>query len=313
LFVSQIANRLFGLLAAWVAGGMMAVYPFFVAYSMELYSETLFTFLLTAAILILFPYPDRAMPSFKASLIGGLLIGLSTLTRELGLMLLPAITLWFWFSQRRLAARWLIALWLVSSIVIGSWTTRNYLIWGKFILITSHTFTNVIHSLVNDHRYSLDGVTAEIPSVVPSTVDNPFAYLAGVDQVKQEEYARSLVLSYCKIQPTNCLTAWGKNLLKLVSPIIANRTGWIVWVTSLSHLFVYVLGVVGIIQFSRIPNKGPVFFLVCWFGLCLGINSIAHVEIRYRIPIVDPYLIILGSHPTAQFFHTQLSRLSRTP
>jgi hypothetical protein len=225
-------------------------------------------------------------------------------------MLLPAITLWFWFSQRRLGARWLIAIWLAASAVVGSWTARNYLIWHKFIPITTHTFTNVIHSLVNDHHYRLDGVQAEIPAIVPATVDNPFAYLAGVDQVAQEEYARSLALSYCSIQPMNCLTAWIKNFLKLVSPIIENRAGWIVAATSASHLFVYLLGVIGLIQISRTPNKSLVLFLLCWFGLSLSINSIAHVEIRYRIPIVDPYLIIVSSYPIVNLFQTLRSRTS---
>lgn len=302
LFISQIANRLFGYLASWIAGGMMAVYPFFIAYSIELYSETLFTFLVASAMLLLFPYPDRSSPSINVSFAGGLLIGLSALTRELGLMLLPAITLWFWFSQRRLWAGWLVVAWLAASLVVGSWTVRNYLTWNKLIPITTHTFTNVIHSLVDDHHYRLDGVQAEIPAIVPATVDNPFAYLAGVDQVAQEEYARSLALSYCSIKPMNCLTAWSKNFLKLVSPIIENRAGWIVVATSASHLSVYLLGVIGLIQIGRTSNKSLVFFLLCWFGLCLSLNSIAHVEIRYRIPLVDPYLIVMGSYPMANLF-----------
>jgi|GEM_PF-5217609 len=297
LFISQIANRLFGYLAAWIAGGMMAIYPFFVAYSIELYSETLFTFLLSAAAWLLFPYPDRTMPTIRVSIAGGMLVGLSGLTREIGLFLLPALTLWFWFSQKKILAQWLIITWLAAGLVVGMWTLRNYLTWGKFILITTHTFTNMIHSIVNENHYYLDGASAKIPDIVPPTVENPFAYLGQVDQIAQEQYSRDLVFSYCSVRPANCVIVWARNLAKLISPVIEGKPIGVVLITSIAHLTVYFLGTWGLFKMSQTKEYSVVFFLLSWFAICLIVNAIAHAEIRYRLPVVDPYLMIMASYP----------------
>ncbi len=296
LIFSQMAQRFFGSLAAWVTGGLMSIYPFFLIFSIELYSETLFTFLLACAMWFTLPFPDHAPLSIRRALLGGVVIGLSALTREVGLLVLPTFTIWHWFSQKRLWSRGLLILWLSALSVIGIWTVRNYLVWQRFIPLTTHTFANVIHGLVDDYGYYLDGASGVIPADVPPQTANPYAWLGEFNQVEQEEYSRQLVLSFCSHQPITCAVAWARNLAKLVNPVISNRAPWIIISTALLHGTVWVLGIAGLIKLLREHNYDFSLFLLTWFALCLGISAIAHVEIRYRVPIIDPFLMITGSY-----------------
>lgn len=302
LFVGQIARRLFGMTAFWIAGGLMAIYPFPVAYSVELYSETLFTFLLTGAMLLLFPYPDRQVPPMGSALAGGMLIGLSALTREVGLLLLPTLILWHWVMRRKFVASWLIAVCLTASVVVGSWTLRNYLAWRQFIPISTHTFNNMVYQFINVYHYDFSLTGGDIPASVPPGTQNPFGYLAQHDLIAQEKYAFSLAWNYCRAKPFDCVRAWGLNFIKLVSPVITNRPQWIVLVTSVVHTFVYFIGVWGLIKLGRAGQVSTVLFLMTWFLLSLVSVSLVHVEIRYRMPVVDPYLIIVGSWPVAEMW-----------
>jgi 4-amino-4-deoxy-L-arabinose transferase-like glycosyltransferase len=295
--LSQFACRLFGPPAAWITGGLMSVYPFFLVFSVELYSETLFTFLLACSMWFVFPFEDRKPAGTIAQgALAGLLIGLTTLTRELGLFILPTVTLWHWISQKRLWSGGLLVLWLSAGAVIGVWTTRNYLVWQRFIPLTTHTFSNVIHGLVDDYGYYLDGASAPIPADVPPNTGSPYAWLGQHNQVEQEEYSRQLVISFCSLRPLTCATAWVRNLAKLVSPVIASRALWIVIIVAVIQSAVWLFGIAGLIMLIRERNYAVPLFLLTWFALCLSISAIAHVEIRYRIPIVDPYLMITASY-----------------
>jgi len=304
VLLSHIAERLFGPGAAWITAGLLATYPFLLIYSVELYSETLFTFLVALLMWLLFPYPNQPEKSFKVGITGGLLIGLSALTRELAIFMLPALTLNYWVFQRRLWARWLVILWLSAGAVIGVWTVRNYLIWGQFIPFSARTFFNVVHGLVDDYGYYLDGATATVPADVPAGTVNPFAWLGANNQVEQEQFSRELVLSYCPIRPDICLTAWTRNIIKLVNPVVSNRSLVIVIPTALIHSLVWVVGIVGLVQLVREKRPEIPFFLLIWFGLCLGVSAIAHVEVRYRMPVIDPYLIVIGSYPLSKLWQS---------
>lgn len=299
LFLSQVAYRMFGARAGWVAGVGATAYPFFVAYSVELYSETLFAFLSVGAMLLLFPYPDRPEPSLRSAIFGGILVALSALTRQAGLLLLPALLIWFWFHRRKVLSISLLAVWLTTGVIAGSWALRNYFVLGEAILISPQGYNNIITDLVDVHHYDISKAAGNIPDSVPPGTENPFAYLGQHDLVAQEKYAQSLVFSYCRLETLKCLTAWVKNFLKLVSPVIANRPGWIVAATSVAHLGAYAVGTWGMVKISQRGQGHVVLFLLAWFLLCLVATAIAHAEIRYRIPVVDPYLIVVGSYPLA--------------
>ncbi|MGZ6640773.1 MAG: ArnT family glycosyltransferase [Solirubrobacteraceae bacterium] len=134
-----LARRLFDVRVARVAAVIVAVYPNFVYHAAIMLSETLFTFLVIAALATLLwkPWPG-GRPSRGRLAAFGVLIGLSALVRPVSLVLLPLV------AVPMLAARvqWRRALLAVvvatatALAVILPWTARNAHVMGQPVFIS---------------------------------------------------------------------------------------------------------------------------------------------------------------------------------
>lgn len=119
--------------APWVFGLMM-LSPFEAVYTVAVLSETLTTFLLVAATYVILTFDG-----LKRWVIGGILIGLCVLTRDIYLPLIIIVAgFWIAFGKGRWNYRWLEASVLVISacLVILPWTLRNYHDSGRVVPIS---------------------------------------------------------------------------------------------------------------------------------------------------------------------------------
>ena len=140
-----LARRVFGEPAGTICGLMAAVYPFLIAYTALLLSETLFSLLLILGVLAL----DRAWRStvetaekpraeWRAAVTAGVFLGLAVLVRS-SLLLFPLFCAPFWLLAARRRHR---ALALGASaggvmrIIQVPWVWRNYRVFGRFIPTT---------------------------------------------------------------------------------------------------------------------------------------------------------------------------------
>ena len=146
LLVYHLARRSFdgrtGELAAWLA----AAYPFLIAYSGFILSETLFTALLLAGVLLLDaawlrtvdPQTDEPRRAWLAAAAAGLAFGLAIQVRS-SLLLLPLFCLPFWLAAARRRVRalglWAVVL-LVAAMVQAPWVVRNRRVFGRFVPTT---------------------------------------------------------------------------------------------------------------------------------------------------------------------------------
>jgi len=112
-----LGRRLFGRRAGLLAGLLAAVNLAPAAAPARILSETLFGFLLLAALgLLVEPRPVRATAA-------GAVLGLATLTRGILLPFPPAVALWLWIREGRPRSA---ALLLVGFVVsLAPWTVRN--------------------------------------------------------------------------------------------------------------------------------------------------------------------------------------------
>ena len=116
------------------AGLLFAIYRSLIYYSGRFYSETLFLFLLLAALL----FYDRHFESGRTRdlVIGSFLLGLSALTRPVSLPILGILFLW-WLITRRMT--WTVALksdvlaGAVTALTITPWTIRNWVVMHHFV------------------------------------------------------------------------------------------------------------------------------------------------------------------------------------
>jgi 4-amino-4-deoxy-L-arabinose transferase-like glycosyltransferase len=117
-------------------------------------SETLFTFLFTAAMLLLLRWKSSPFPGPPALLIfGGVLYGLATLTRSVSLAFLPVVVLWMvvqpaqaqgqsvsetrtpWLQRIRANLASGVLFVLFTLLTIAPWTLRNCYAYGRCIAV----------------------------------------------------------------------------------------------------------------------------------------------------------------------------------
>jgi len=131
--VYGIARRAGGLRAARIAGILCALYPSLVAYSHYIYSETLFTALLTAGVYVLYRSPAAAS---RGELMGaGALFGFAILTRGVLLYFFPVWLAWLALGRRWDAFRRAGVVFAVAFAVLLPWTIRNAILFHDFILV----------------------------------------------------------------------------------------------------------------------------------------------------------------------------------
>ena len=133
----QIFDRRVGLIAA----GVYAVLPSAIVWLALTHSEALFTLLFLAALwLILSMQKQRA----AGALVLGVLVGLATLTRGQGMLLVPvALLVWVARDGWLPSFRQIGLVMIVAALVITPWTVRNWVVMDAPILISTNTGFNL--------------------------------------------------------------------------------------------------------------------------------------------------------------------------
>ncbi|MDA0335062.1 MAG: glycosyltransferase family 39 protein [bacterium] len=128
--------------AAAIAGWLAALYEPLITSANEVMTEVLFTTLLVAGVAL--AIESRHRSSWRWPMVAGLLLGLATLTRPVGLLAVPAIiavAAWEDLRGWRAWRRWLPFLGSLSAGVIVAmlpWTARNARVFNAFVPVSTH-------------------------------------------------------------------------------------------------------------------------------------------------------------------------------
>ena len=127
---------------ALIAGLIACVYPALYLYDGWLYTESLYTFLLTAICYCVLCIQRDTRQRRRLWLLCAVLLALLSLTRPNGILVLALAVLWTIFltwrkllHSRSLASVALAA--LVTILLIAPWTIRNYLVSHSFVLVAT--------------------------------------------------------------------------------------------------------------------------------------------------------------------------------
>jgi 4-amino-4-deoxy-L-arabinose transferase-like glycosyltransferase len=133
------ARDMFGKRPALLTGLLAGAYPFLYVYDGWLYSESLYTCLLLAFCYTI--YHLRRAPHTLLMVLSGLQLGLLSLTRPNGLILLAIFLLWALIIKHTKSFSWpqtikiACIVTLVSLALVIPWTIRNYTVTHQFVPI----------------------------------------------------------------------------------------------------------------------------------------------------------------------------------
>ena len=261
---------------ALLSVGIAALYPLFVFDCIQILTECLFTFLLAAAVFFILHFHDTKRMQFL--LAGGLSLGLCALTRPVGIILLPLTCLWFFLvvKGKRQGLIYSLIVVLASLIVVSPWSIHNYIVYGRLILLSSQPSTMLWVGSGEWQGKGKDNFNEQFHKAAPDEfykkafgfiLRNPKRFLKG----RSRQFLR-----FWRIVP-------GLNH-SLIRNII----------NLLSITFIPVVGLAGLFLSLSYKREKTLFFMMSTIAFTLA-HTLTVGAVRYRVPLVDPYLIIFAS------------------
>ena len=282
---------------AVIAGCAMILYPTFIIYASRLVPETMLIFWLSTALLSLLVLRDN--PTYTNSLITGILLGVTLLTSNVIVPLLPIIVIWLLISLNiAIERRYKYVFSVLSAIllVVSPLLIRNYIVFREFPLMKSTTGTNLW--LGNNPQAS--GTFYLHSGKLVSTIF-PKAFTEGqiLSEIEQDKILYDDAMSYIKTNPMHFIKLF---LIKLYyftwfssDNLLSKEARLHKKIVIIPYGIMIVSFFIGIyLSLSKYPKD---VFLLCSIifsvALLYSIFIVGHP--RYRMT-VEPYMIVFSSY-----------------
>jgi 4-amino-4-deoxy-L-arabinose transferase-like glycosyltransferase len=298
LLLALVVRRRLGDVAALFAAAAMALYVPFVRLPGRLYTENL-AFLLLVIIWWLMERPGGRL-RYADAVIAGLLTGLAVLTREVFAAMALAYVLVRLLSSRPVAKDWgpLAAFVVCMVLAVSPWTVRNYLLFDRFVPVTTNGWTNIYMGF-NDLA---DGLyTGNKPLAIgwdspPPESERTSKFL----EISLADAQRKAVMEFWRERPGRSLAlvltklgyAWGPQLLLQVEAM-GRVEELAVGVWTGMYFVLVLLGLYGFWRGALPVREHPwPYALLVVPTLCMLLTV---VVARYRFP-TDVALIVFASN-----------------
>jgi 4-amino-4-deoxy-L-arabinose transferase-like glycosyltransferase len=285
-----------------LAGLLLAVLPGHVFFSSVVLSEILFTFLavLVIALILLVPRAKGDRMLLRLAAVGAL-IGVATLVRGQGLILLPTAALFWWLSTADLlrALRWTAIVTLVCVGVIVPWTVRNYFAMDSFVFISTNAGGNLY---MGNH----DGASGGFQLLAASWIADEYAHLSPERQeVKISNRALREGLDFMIHHPGKELQLAGSKLRYLyqddeesllwidapeVGKPLESRPVW-ADITNDFYFTVLVLSAGGLVYWLRRPRSAVALPLVMVLLFTAG-QLLFFTVTRFHFPMLPSFCLL---------------------
>jgi 4-amino-4-deoxy-L-arabinose transferase-like glycosyltransferase len=305
LLLAEMARVLFDSRRAGVAAALLgALFLPYASYASQLLSETLFIFTTTAALLCLLAARRRDMP-WPWLLAAGMLWGLATLTRPVGLYAVPLLLLWVvadglrhprsLFRPPFAVLRPALALLVGFLAVVAPWTARNYAVHGHLIIVdTNGGISFWLGNLLEPEERELQFVWNE---TIPNLAERQqVAVDRALDNIQREP------LTFLARTRNKAVSLWQFDIRLFVAnaPIgitLDERSLAFAAASDVQYVLLMVLAVVGVVLARRSAYSLP---LLLWpvYGTLLSAVSLGHPRLRLPLLITAfVYAALPLAHP----------------
>lgn len=280
-----------------------AIYPFFVAQVCDVQTEGLFMFLFLASIWLTLRAVRSPNPYF--TLAAGVCAGAAALVRPVGLVLLPLLSatlVYLGAAKRSHLIRLLTSFTIGAAIGLGPWVVRNGLRYHEFILVNDAGGYNFWREMSPemaeidrlDDRHAFSAVSIRFETVTSPAIAREIDSTAKTPSSRNREWYKRTFGNFEKNPRAfglrlvrNALVYWRPWL----NPQTYSRT-----VVAASGLIMVSLDVFALMGWNLLRRRDGRLALWCAVStLLFWILQIPfQVVSRFRIPITDPFLIVLA-------------------
>lgn len=290
LVLAAIAWRLAGPAAASLAAVIAAVHPPLVWVASYVWSEALAWPLGLASVWLFDRVAGTRRHEAPWGFAAGVATGLTALVRPGTLLFLPAAIAWLGWQHRTRAIAWLL---LGGALAIGPWTVRNALIEKRLLLIASEggvTFWTGNHELATG-----DGDLSTNPALKASLSGLRERHRDRTDAELEGLYYRD-ALTWIREHPWRWLALEGRKtffLLVPVGPSYGQHSTRYAALSIASYVLLVPFAAVGFARMRGRRARVPGLWLLG--GASLALALIFFPQERFRIPVIDPLLIVCAS------------------
>ncbi len=292
-----------------------AIYPFFVAQVCDLQTEGLFMFLFLLSIYLTL----RAVghPSPHLTLGAGVGAGAAALVRPIGLvllLLLPATLVHLGWAKKKEQLQLITWFVIGATVCLGPWAVRNGLRYHEFILVNDAGGYNFwrgtspemaeINQLADQNAFSSASIQFE--TVISPAIAREIDRTASTPSSRNREWYR-LAFRNLGTDPEAFGLRLVRNALAYWRPWLNPQTYSRI-VVAISGIMMMSLEIFALVGWNLLRKRDAKLAWWCAMGaLLFWILQIPfQVVSRFRIPITDPFLIILAAASLTALFRRSL-------
>ncbi len=298
LLIYSLAHEVFGATAGLLAGFLAAAYPPLILYTGVLLTESLTTFLLTAAAWMLLSSARlKERGRYIAVALAGLLLGFTIITRSVFLVSIPLVLLWLIILARGWqgwipSARLTLCLLLPIVLVVAPITIRNWQIHHRFILISTNGGVNFFLA-----HGGTEQAKNEVRNLPPEWSEGEITGISSCTQPEEEayfyrlgwEYLRGHLLPTLRSLPGKLRSMYCRSDYWPARPAqlaILNAVDTAIW-----RIGVLPLSVLSLPLILRRKRRGTLLFALLILST-LTIPLVFWAQPRFRIPVVPSFIIL---------------------
>lgn len=302
LLVYYIGRNVFNRKVGFIGACFCGLYPYFIYYTGDVLSETLFTFLLAASLAGLVYFQEK--PTYHRAILSGFCLGLTSLCKPVILpfiFLLPVWGIIVYRQQLRRVLPKVIIVFAAALLAILPWSVRNYLYYHEFTLIS----TSGVYLWMSYNPYTVR--LEKIPELLPAQDQNSnylpadfeyfpkqrFMEINKLPRMEADKVFKREAWDFMKNDPKTVIWLWYKRFFHFwrLYPLVATPANKVAaFLTSGS---VIILGWMGLIMSIKNWRKTMLFLLL------LGTYTVVHIvsltNIRYRVPI-DTFMMVFAAY-----------------